>query len=227
MAEVPGRNRTLQGTVEQIPDVPVPKTVSRGEAQQWTKEHISDIPVPQVVEGLVEVIKLQVVEKTDEKTVEAPQAQFVDKAAGTPVAVQRQVPVIQTVNEEEVHESADDGGPNVSGRGNFADVELFKQMQETCNPKSEHLSPNVEKQSIPARIPGKPDVETMGNLSRPSQESTPSLAGVGKASMIQDRGKDQTCRHLGTGLGSRERSQRKHATWEGLGLEKDKRRKED
>ena len=68
--------------------------------------------------------------------------------------------MIQIVNEEEVHESADDGGPNVFGRGNFADDKLFKQMQETCTPKSEHLSPNMEKQSIPTRIPGKPEVET-------------------------------------------------------------------
>ena len=75
VTEVPefsGRNRTLQGTVEQILDVPVPKTVSRDEVQQWTEEHISDIPVPEAVEALVEVFQLRVVEKTDEKTVEDP-----------------------------------------------------------------------------------------------------------------------------------------------------------
>ena len=64
------------------------------------------------------------------------------------------------MNEEEIHEGADDGGPNVFGRGTSADVELFKLTQETCNPKSEHLSPNKEKQNVPARIPEKPEVET-------------------------------------------------------------------
>ena len=83
-----------------------------------TEEHVSDIPIPQAVKRLVEVFKLRVVEKTDE-----------------------------TVNEEEVHESADDGGPNVFGRGNFADVELFKQVQKTCNPKSNHLSPKSHQDS--------------------------------------------------------------------------------
>ena len=58
-----------------------------------------------------------------------------------------------------MHESADDGGPNVFGRGKFADVDFFKQMPETCNPRSEHLTPNKEKRSIPTRIPGKPEVE--------------------------------------------------------------------
>ena len=123
--EVP-ENGTLQSTAERIPDVPVPKTVPRDEVQQWTEERISDIPDPQAVEGLVEALELRVVEKTDEKTVEVPQAQPVDKAVGTPVAVRRQVPMIQTVNEEEVHESADDGGPNVFGRGKFGDVEVFQ-----------------------------------------------------------------------------------------------------
>ena len=137
-----------------------PKDRSTYEVQHWTEDRVSDIPVPQAVEELVEALKWRVVGKTDEKTVEVPQAQSVDEAVGTLVAVQRQVPMIQTVNEEEVHESADDGGPNVFGRGKFADVEFFKQMQETCNPKSEYLSPNKEKQNIPTRIPGKPEVET-------------------------------------------------------------------
>ena len=152
-AEVPGRDRTLQSTVERNPDVPVPGD----EVQHWTEGHISDIPVPQAVEGLVEVLMSRVV---DVKTMDVQHAQFVDKAVGTTAAVQRQVPMIQTVNEEEVHESADHGGPNVFGCGKFAGAEFLKQMQETCNPKSEHLSPNNEKQNILARIPGTPEVET-------------------------------------------------------------------
>ena len=109
VALVSGRKRTLQSTVERIPDVPVPKTFQRDEVQQWTEERISDISVPQSVQGLVEALNWRVVEKTDEKTVGVPQAQSVDKAVGTPVAVERQVPMIQTANDEEVHESADDG----------------------------------------------------------------------------------------------------------------------
>ena len=128
-------------------------------SNEWTEERISDVPVPQAVEGLVEVPQSRVVEKTNEKTVDVPQAQSVDKAVGTKVAAQRQVPTIQTVNEEEVHENTD-GGPNVFGRGKFADTEFLKQLQETCNPKNEHLSPHNEKQNIPARIPGKPEAET-------------------------------------------------------------------
>ena len=78
------RDRILQGTVEQISDVPVPqmveqlvklpKTVSQDRIQQRTAEQIVDIPVPQVVEELVEVsrvfrqdrIQQRFVEQTDE-----------------------------------------------------------------------------------------------------------------------------------------------------------------
>ena len=101
------QDRMLQGTVEQILDVPVPemveqlvklpKTVSEDGIQQQTVERIADIPVPQVVEELVEVFKLQIVEKIDEKTVEVSQAQFLGKTVDTPVGMQRQVPIIQTV----------------------------------------------------------------------------------------------------------------------------------
>ena len=45
----------------------------------------------------MEVFKLQIVEKIDEKTVDVSQAQFLGKAVYTPVGMQRQVPVIQTV----------------------------------------------------------------------------------------------------------------------------------
>ena len=62
---IPSRDRILQGTVEQISDVPVPemveqlvklpKTVSEDRIQQRTVERIVDISVPQDVKDLVEV----------------------------------------------------------------------------------------------------------------------------------------------------------------------------
>ena len=105
--KISSQDGILQDAVEQIPDVPVPemvqqlvnlpKTVSEDGIQQRTVERIADIPVPQVVEELVEVFKLQIVEEIDEKTVEVSQAQFLGKAVDTPVGMQRQVPMIQTV----------------------------------------------------------------------------------------------------------------------------------
>ena len=66
------RDRILQGTVEQILDVPVPEmveqlvnlpnTVFQDSIQERTVERIADVPVPQVVEELVEVFKVQIVE---------------------------------------------------------------------------------------------------------------------------------------------------------------------
>ena len=63
------------------------------------RESIADIPVPQVVEELVEVFKLQIVEKIDEKTVEVPQAQFIDKAVDIPVVAQKQAHLSRNVQE--------------------------------------------------------------------------------------------------------------------------------
>ena len=85
-AVVPSQKRTLQSTRERIPFVLVPKTVPQDE------ECISGIPVPQAMEGLAEAINWRVAERTDEKTVEVPQVQSVDKAVGAPVGGQRQVP---------------------------------------------------------------------------------------------------------------------------------------
>ena len=73
------------------------------------------------------------------------------------------------MNEEEIHEGTDDGGPNVFGRGKSADVEFFKQVQETCTPKSELLSPNKEKQNVPARIPWRPEVDTRKTRADPAE----------------------------------------------------------
>ena len=140
--EVPktaSRDRTLQDTVERVLDVPLPevvkqlvklpKTVSEDGIQQRTVERIADIPVPQVVEELVEVFLLQIVEEIDEKTVEVPQAQFVDKAVDTPVGVQRQVPLIQTVQTLEV--------PPLQFIGTAVDIPVVAQRQA-------HLNRNVQ-----------------------------------------------------------------------------------
>ena len=87
--------------------------------------------------------------------------QSVGKAVSAPVTGQRPVLAIQVVNGEELHEDADDSRSNVSGRDESDAVEFFKQMQETSNPKSEHLSPNKEEQNDRARIPEKPEVKTL------------------------------------------------------------------
>ena len=84
----------------------MPKTVSQDGVQQRTEERTDDTPVPQVVAGPVEVFKLQFVERTDEKTVEVPQAQFADKTVDTPVAMQRE----GTYDPD----SADNGGSTVA-----------------------------------------------------------------------------------------------------------------
>ena len=67
---------------------------------------------------------------------------------------------IEKIGEKDVHGNTGDDGLNVLGRGKSADVGAFKQMRGTCNPKSEHWSPDTEKQNIPASTPGIPEVDT-------------------------------------------------------------------
>ena len=98
--------------------------------------------------------------KRSRKTAEVPRVQSVGKAVSAPVAGQRPVLAIQVVNGEELHEDADDSRSNGFGRDESDAVEFFKQTQETSNPKSEHLSPNIEEQNDHARIPEKPEVKT-------------------------------------------------------------------
>ena len=74
-------------------------------------------------------------------------------------------------------------------RGKFADVEIFKQMQETCNPKSEHLSPDKEEQDVLVRIPGKPEVETRKTRVDPA-ERVHRVQQAAKQVWFRDRGKD-------------------------------------
>ena len=88
----------------------------RKRALQSTVERIRVVPVPKTV-------------PRDEKTMAVPQDQSVDLAVGTPVAVKRQVPVIQTVNEEEIHDGADLGGPNVFGRGKSAEISFSSRCK--------------------------------------------------------------------------------------------------
>ena len=66
--------------------------------------------------------------------------------------------VIERTGEKDVHTG--DEGLNVLGHGKSVDVGAFKQMRGTCNPKSEHWSPDTEKPNIPARTPGIPEVDT-------------------------------------------------------------------
>ena len=98
--------------------------------------------------------------------------------------MQRQVATTQTVNEEEVHESADDGGPNVLGRCNFADDKLFKQMRETCNSKERALVTEHRETEYSYQESGETRDGDQEHQSRPSRESPPSSAGIGKASMV-------------------------------------------
>ena len=132
----------------------------------------------------LEILRTQAIEKTGEKTLGVPRARSEDKAADTPVAARRRVSVIQTMCEKDVYENTGDDGLNVFGRGKFADVGLFKQMRGTCNPKSEHLSPDREKQNTLARTPGIPEVDTRKIRDHPA-ESPPSSTGGRKASVVQ------------------------------------------
>ena len=59
---------------------------------------------------------------------------------------------IEKTGEKDVHRNTGDDGLNVLRNGKSADVGAFKQMRGTCNPRSEHWSPNTEKLNIPARI---------------------------------------------------------------------------
>ena len=44
-------------------------------------------------------------------------------------------------------------------------------MRGTCNPRSEHWSPNTEKLNIPARIPGIPEVDTRKTGDDPAEKA--------------------------------------------------------
>ena len=68
--------------------------------------------------------------------------------------------VIERTGEKDVYRNTGDDGLNLLGHGKSADVGAFKQMRGTCNPKSEHWSPDTEKPNIPARTPGIPEVDT-------------------------------------------------------------------
>ena len=74
------QDQILQGTVEQIFDVPVlekaeqlvevPKTVPQDRIQQRTVEQIFDAPVPQAVEELAEVFRVFSQDRIQQRTLE-------------------------------------------------------------------------------------------------------------------------------------------------------------
>ena len=174
----------------------------------------------------VEVLRTQAIEKTGEKTVGVPRARSEDKAADTPVAVRRQVCVIQTMCEKDVYENTGDDVLNVLGRGKSADVGLFKQMRGTCNPKSEHLSPDKEKQNIPARTPGIPEVDTRKIRDDPAERTHRVQQAAAKQVWFRFEGKTGLIDIWGQDW-EIEKEARENGTWERLGHLYDKRGKED
>ena len=90
--KISSKDRNLQGTVEQIPDVLVPemveqlvkllKTISVDRILQRIAERIVDIPVPQDVEELVEISRVpqdRIQQRFVEQTDETPDISFAEK----------------------------------------------------------------------------------------------------------------------------------------------------
>ena len=88
------RDRTLQRAAEQIPNVPVPETVSRDGVQQRTVEQTVDAPFPQAVEKLPEVFKVfsqdRVQQRSVEQDIETPAISLVEKIVEMPVTQKTQ-----------------------------------------------------------------------------------------------------------------------------------------
>ena len=79
--------------------------------------------------------------------------------------------VVEKTVEKDVHRNTGDDGLNLLRHGKSADVGAFKQMRGTCNPRSEHWSPNTEKLNIPARIAGIPEVDTRKTGDDPAKKA--------------------------------------------------------
>ena len=138
MPKTSSRDQSLQSTVEQSLDVPVPemvrqlveapKTVPQDKIQQRTVEQIVDVPFPQAVEKLAEVFRvfsqdrIRIQQCDGEQTIDTPATSLAEKIV--------EVPVVRMP--EETQQLVD---AHVQHVGNTDEVEEPKLIKETVQRK--------------------------------------------------------------------------------------------
>ena len=154
--EVPktsSRERTLQCTVEQILNFPVPemvkqsvevpKTISQDRIQQQTVEQIVDTPVPQVVEELAEISKVfsldGVQQRSVEQIIETPAISLAGKIVEMPVQTQEKTR--QVTN------------PQVQHVVNAVEAETPKVIQETVQKKWPVINEKINQMTKHPKVP--------------------------------------------------------------------------
>ena len=121
-----------------------------------------------------------------------------------------------------MHRNTGDDGLNLLRHGKSADVVALKQMRGTCNPRSEHWSPNTEKLNIPARISEIPEVDTRKTGDDPAETAYRFQQAAAKQVCFRFEGKTRLIDIWGQDWEIEKRGQREDETWEGLGHPHDK-----